>query len=102
MLNRLLAYGPAKPVTATISSSPPSLNMKITGTEIISGNQIQIDFDLVSGSAGTFHLESAPSPVGSWAVEPAASINPLPLPGKFRATSSIAGVRQRYFRISAN
>jgi hypothetical protein len=76
--------------------------MEISGTEFISGNQIQIDFDLLSGSAGTFSLESAPNPGGPWAVESAASINPLPLPGKFRATSSIAGVRERYFRISAN
>jgi len=76
--------------------------MEITGTKFISGNQIQIDFDLLSGTAGTFHLESAPSPAGLWAVESAALINPLPLPGKFRATTSIAGVRERYFRLSAN
>jgi hypothetical protein len=76
--------------------------MEITGIEFISGNQIQIDFDLLSGSAGTFSLESARSPVGTWAVDPGASINPLPLPGKYRATSSIAGVRERYFRIAAN
>jgi hypothetical protein len=76
--------------------------MEITGTRLISDNQIQIDFALLSGTAGTFRLESAPSPAGLWAVESAASINPLSLPGEFRATLSIAGVRERYFRISAN
>ena len=101
VLNRFLDYGPAKLVTAK-AGPPPSVRMEITGTKFISGNQIQIDFDLLSGSAGTFHLESAPSPAGLWAVESAASINPLPLPGKFRAITSIAGVPERYFRLSAN
>jgi hypothetical protein len=101
VLNRFLDYGPTKLVTAK-TGPPPSVRMEITGTKLVSGNQIQIDFDLLSGGAGTFHLESAPSPAGLWAVESAALINPLPLPGKFRATTSIAGVRERYFRFSAN
>jgi hypothetical protein len=99
--NRFLDYGPAKLVTAK-AGPPPSVRMAITGTKFVSGNQIQIDFDLLSGSAGTFHLESAPSPAGLWAVESAALINPLPLPGKFRVTTSIAGVPERYFRLSAD
>ncbi|MEO8428144.1 MAG: CAP domain-containing protein [Verrucomicrobiota bacterium] len=101
VLNRFLDYGPARLVTATIGT-PPALSMEITGTEITSGNKIQIDFDLLSGSPGTFHLEGAPTPAGPWVVESGASINRLPLPGKFRAISSIAGVRERYFRVSAN
>jgi hypothetical protein len=101
---RLLAYGPAKQVTAQIGP-PPALTVRIARTQLLPGNQIQIDFDLSSGQAGALHLQSAASPAGPWTSDTAASIQPLqPVqsPTKYRVLTSTGGVTQQYYRIQAN
>ena len=99
--DRFLSYGPARLVAAQVGAPVPA-TFKINDTQLLSGDQIQIHFEILTGTAGSFSLESAPSPVGPWTVELSASIQTVQSPTKFQAVTATGGVEQRYYRISEN
>jgi hypothetical protein len=92
--DRFLGYGPAKLVAAQVGAPVPA-TFEISDTQLLSGAQIQINFELLTGTAGNFSLESAPSPAGPWTVELSAAIEPLQSPTKFRAVTATGGVEHR-------
>ena len=99
--DRFLGYGPAKLVTAQVGAPPPT-TLKISDTQLLSGNEIRILFEILNGTAASFNLESAPFPAGPWTIEISAAIESLQSPTRFRAVALTGGVGQRYYRIAEN
>ncbi len=89
--NRILNYGPAQ----LVSSSP----IQITGVQYLSGPQVQIDFTLASGSAGTFQLLSAPAVTGPWTTDPSAVRQALNPNSQFRFTTATGATSHRFYRV---
>jgi hypothetical protein len=93
-----LDWGPSKLVTAQPGVVPPAV--RITRVQRPNGTQVQIDFELTSGSASTFHLQTAAQLPATWTTDAAAVIQAVTAPTRFRATTSTAGATRQFYRIT--
>jgi hypothetical protein len=97
---RTLAFGPAKLVTATTVASP---TVEFSGTPSVTGNQLQLDFNVANYRDGmTFVLLNASDPGGTWTTNSSASIQPVVPNSTFRVTASTGGASKTFYRIQSN
>jgi hypothetical protein len=97
---RTLAFGPAKGVTATSVTSP---TVQFSGTPSVSGNQVQIDFNVTNYRAGmTFQLFSASDPGAAWTPDGSASFQTVVPNSQFRVTTSTGGASKMFYRVQSN
>lgn len=96
--NRLLPWGPAKPVTAQAGQSP-ALDLRITALRILSANQVQIDFEVSNASGAAFELQTAANVAGPWASDTGAAIQILEAERRFRANTSAGAAGARFYRV---
>ena len=97
---RTLAFGPGKRVTAT-SVVPPTV--QFSGTPSVSGNQVQIDFNVTNFRAGmTFQLLNASDLGAAWTTNNSASFQTVVPNSKFRWTTSTGGASKMFYRVQSN
>ncbi|HWH77914.1 MAG TPA: hypothetical protein VNT76_11105, partial [Candidatus Binatus sp.] len=97
---RTLAFGPAKRVTATSVATP---TLQFSGTPSVSGNQVQIDFNVTNYRAGmTFLLLNAPDPGAAWTTNSSAAFQTVVPNSTFRVTTSTGGASKMFYRIQSN
>lgn len=95
-----LEWGTVSRVTASVSATPV---LTITSAPVLSGGQVQIDFDVGNYQAGmSFQLWKASDLSGTWAVDGAASFQPLVPNARFRATAPIGVASQGFYRVRSN
>lgn len=97
---RWLDFGP--PLLVTGSVGTPVTSLKVADLQFLPTGQIQIQFDLLAGNVGTFHLESAPTPIGPWIEDSTAFIQPTASNTRLRLLGSRVIASQRYYRVSVN
>jgi len=97
---RTLAFGPAKRVTAT-AVVPPIV--QFSGSPSVSGNQVQIDFNVTNFRAGmTFQLLTASDLGAAWTTNSSASFLPVVPNSTFRVTTSTGGATKMFYRVQSN
>lgn len=96
-----LEWSPAKKVTAVQRASPLKVKVTHLMPPVLSGNQVQLDFSLVSGAPGVFRLEYADTALGPW-IEDAASFLTIIMPGySYRFTSTTkSNSTIRFYRLN--
>ncbi len=95
-----LEWGPVKRVAAS-ASLPMSLQFSTSPS--VSGNQVQIDFDVANYRTGTmFQLLKASDPAAAWNPDGAASFQTVTPNTKFRATTTTGGASQAFYQLKAN
>ena len=95
-----LEWGPIKKVTAVVSAVP---SLQFTGTLSISGNQVQIDFNVTNFRAGmTFQLLNASDPGAGWTTNSSASFQAVVPNSQFRVTTSTGGASKMFYRVQSN
>jgi hypothetical protein len=95
-----LEWGPIKKVTAVVSAIP---SLQFTGTPSVSGNQVQIDFNVTNFRAGmTFQLLNASDPGAGWTTNGSASFQPIVPNSQFRVTTSTGGASKMFYRVHSN
>jgi hypothetical protein len=95
-----LEWGPTKSVTA---STALPMSLAITGSPVISGNQVQIDFDVTNFQAGTaFQLLKATDVAATLTVDGSASFQTIIANSRFRVTTSTGGAPQTFYRVRTN
>ncbi|MBI3416967.1 MAG: carboxypeptidase regulatory-like domain-containing protein [Verrucomicrobia bacterium] len=97
---RWLDFGP--PLLVTGSVGVPVTSLKVADLQFLLTGQIQLQFDLLAGNFGNFHLESAPTPIGPWAADPTATIQPTSSSTRLRILGSRVIASQRYYRVTVN
>jgi hypothetical protein len=99
--NRLLGWGPAKVVN--VSTAASQMSLQFSSTAMVSGNQVQLDFDVTNYRAGAvFQLLKASDPAGSWNPDNSATLQTLVANSRFRFTTPTGGAGQSFYRLSAN
>lgn len=94
-----LEWGPALRVTAVPGgATPPVIRM---GQPILSAVPLQLPFNLLSGTAGTFHLQSASAVGGPWGDDSSASLQTIVAGTSYRFTLP-RPVAPKFFRVRAN
>ena len=79
-----LEWGPALGVTAVVGGTgPPVIRM---GQPILSAVPLQLPFNLVSGSVGTFHLQKSSAVGGAWEEDASASLQTIQAGSSYRYT----------------
>jgi hypothetical protein len=95
-----LEWGPVKRVDAAVAAVP---SVQFTGAPLVSGNQVQIDFEVTDYRAGlAFELLTAATVTGTWSTDSAATFQTVVAGSRFRATTSNAGRAQSFYRLSVN
>ena len=95
-----LEWGPIKRVTAVVTAVP---TLQFSATPSVSGNQVQIDFNVTNYRAGmTFQLFSASDPGAAWTPDGSASFQTVVPNSQFRVTTSTGGVSKMFYRIQSN
>ena len=89
-----LGWGPVKQVTAI--APPPTI---VLSTPVIAGSQINVDFTLQSGSAGTFKLLNANQVYGSWTTNASAVLTTLVPGSSYRFTVPTNGGATEFYRV---
>ena len=97
--NRYLDWGPLLRVTAT-TLAPVSL--QFSRSPSVSGNQVQIDFDVTNYRANLmFQLLQAPDVTGTWTTNSSASFQTV-TNSTFRVTTSTGGANKMFYRLQVN
>ena len=92
-----LEWGPIKRVTAAVVLNPI---VQFNGSPSVSGNQVQIDFDVTNYRANlVFQLLQASDVAGTWTVDTSALIQTNPV---FRVTTSTGGASKMFYRLQVN
>lgn len=95
--DRLLDWGPAQPISA--SGQPVRLRLKDISPS--TSNLMQVNFEMLSGMAADFQVETSPSLLGPWKVDPTATFTTI-LPGlQFRALTATGTNGRCYYRVVA-
>ena len=98
--SRYLDWGPLLRVTAT-TLAPVSL--QFSGSPSVSGNQVQIDFDVTNYRANlVFQLLQASDVAGTWTTNSSASFQTLVANSTFRVTTSTGGANKMFYRLQVN
>jgi hypothetical protein len=90
-----LEWGPTKLVTA-VASGPAAMVKMLQ--PLISGNQVRLDFDLLSGSPGIFTLQGLASLTDNWSDEMGAVLTTNVPGSSYRFTVTTNG-EQRFYRV---
>ncbi|PYJ93302.1 MAG: hypothetical protein DME23_26290 [Verrucomicrobia bacterium] len=97
--NHYLDWGPLLQVTAT-TLAPVSL--QFSRSPSVSGNQVQIDFDVTNYRANlVFQLLQAPDVTGTWTTNSSASFQTV-TNSTFRVTTSSGGANKMFYRLQVN
>jgi len=95
-----LEWGPIKRVTASASAAPV---LTITGAPVLSGGQVQIDFDVANYQTGmSFTLLKATDVTASLTPDSSASFQTIIANSRFRFTTSTGGAPQTFYRVRTN
>ena len=87
-------------VTAT-TLAPVSL--QFSRSPSVSGNQVQIDFDVTNYRAGTtFQLLKSGGLPGTWTGDSSAMFQNIVVGSKFRVTTLTGGAARMFYRLQAN
>lgn len=97
---RWLDWGPAKLVRASVPVTPTA-KTRLATPALWPGNQAWLDFEVTSGIANEYTLARAPSPLGPWTEDTAATLQQLAA-GRFRFLTQTAGGSQQYYRVVAH
>ena len=97
--NHYLDYGPPFLVTANTNVTPVTL--RITQTAIPTAGQLQIDFQVLTGSPAGFTVERTTALPGGWGTDTGATISTITPGSRYRAVVSTAGANRRFYRIKA-
>ena len=77
--------------------------MQFSGTPSVSGNQVQIDFNVTNYRAGmTFLLLNASDLGAAWTTNSSALIETNPPNSSFRVTTSTGGASKMFYRIQSD
>jgi hypothetical protein len=87
--------GPVKPVAATVGSPAITLN-----APVVSGNQVQLNFVVMSGLAFSFHLLQANQPGQMWITNTSAVLT-TNVPGSAYAFTTTNGAAMQFYRIQS-
>ena len=90
-----LDWGPA----ALTSVSPLVIHIK--GAPTFAAGGVQIRFELISGAATNFQVETSASPFGPWTKDLSALVQTLVPGNQFQATASTGPGGHRFYRIVA-
>lgn len=93
--NGFAAFGPALDVAV----EQETLSLRIVGVSAISATQVQIDVQVVSGTAGLFGLERRNSFAENWVADSGATLTTVTEGSLYRFTASTSGSAQRFFRV---
>jgi len=97
---RTLAFGSAKRVTAVVEAVP---TLQFSGTPSVSGNQVQIDFNVTNYRAGmNFQLLNASDPGAAWTTNNSASFQTVVANSTFRVMTSTGGASKMFYRVQSN
>jgi len=95
-----LEWGPIKRVTAAVVLNPI---VQFSGSPSVSGNQVQIDFDVTNYRANlVFQLLQASDVAGTWTTNSSASFQTLVANSTFRVTTSTGGANKMFYRLQVN
>ena len=95
-----LEWGPIKRITAIVAAVP---TLQFSGTPSVSGNQVQIDFNVTNYRDGmTFLLLNASDPGGTWTTNSSAVIQTNLANSSFRVTTSTGGASKMFYRVQSN
>ena len=95
-----LEWGPIKRVSASASAAPV---LTITGAPLLSGGQVQIDFDVANYQSGmSFQLLKATDVTASLTPDSSASFQTIIANSRFRVTTSTGGASRTFYRIRTN
>jgi hypothetical protein len=97
--DRWLDWGPPKLVHASVPLTPTA-KTRLATLALLPGNQARLDFEVTSGVANEYLLEHAPSPLGPWTVDTAATLQQI-AEGRFRLLTQTGGAGQQYYRVVA-
>ncbi|MGI8966076.1 MAG: CAP domain-containing protein, partial [Limisphaerales bacterium] len=95
ILNRFLPYGPA----TFVSVITPPATVRVTQIQILAGNQVQIDFQILSGLAANFQLQSTTN-LSVPFMSVAASLQTI-VPGSQYRFTATAGGAQSFYRVQS-
>lgn len=95
-----LEWGPIKRVTASASAAPV---LTIAGAPVLSGGQVQIDFDVANHQTGmSFTLLKATDVTASLTPDSSASFQTIIANSRFRFTTSTGVAAQTFYRVRTN
>jgi hypothetical protein len=93
-----LPWGASKKVTAQTGAIPLPPVVRITGIQILSKQNVGIDWEAGVQGDNLFLLERAPSVTGPWVVEPSAVFTAGPM-GFFKAVVSATAENRSFYRV---
>lgn len=96
---RFLNWGPVKLVAAQVSAN--TTVVRLTAVALLAGNQVQIDFERVAGTATQFQLESTSALSDAFTAVAGATLQSLG-ENRFRLTASTGGQPRRFYRVRGN
>jgi hypothetical protein len=94
---RSLDWGPALLVRGAASG----LVVRMKGPPVFSGNRALLNFEVVSGAASSFQIETALSPAGPWTVDTTATFQTLVAGSQYRASATLGNGRNCFYRVGA-
>ncbi len=93
---RTLNWGPA--FLASASSAPI---IRMLGGPAFAGGRVHLNFTAQNGLPGIFQVETAPTALGPWAVDPSATIETIVAGSQFRANASLGHGPACFYRVVA-
>jgi len=81
------------------SAVAPSLAFKLDSIPVIAGGRAEFDVEIMTGTPGTFVVESAPTPQGPWTVDPTATVQTLVNGTRYRLNAAAGDGVTAYFRV---
>lgn len=94
-------YADWGPAMLSLAAATAPLAVRITSMPVISGNRATFNFNILSGTAGTFSIQTAQDPGGPWSVDPTASITALVVGAQYRANCATSSSGHCFYRVAA-
>ena len=89
------------PAMLSLAAATAPLAVRITSMPVISGNRATFNFNILSGIAGTFSIQTAQNPDGPWSVDPTASITAIVAGAQYRANCATSTSGHCFYRVAA-
>ena len=93
--NGFAAFG----LALDVAVEPESLSLRIADIRSLTATQVQIDVQVVSGTAGLFGLERRNSFTENWVADSGAVLTTVTEGSVYRFTTPTGGSAQRFFRV---
>lgn len=94
-------YADWGPAMLSLAAATAPLAVRITSMPVISGNRATFNFNILSGTAGTFSIQTAQNPGGPWSVDPTASITAIVAGAQYRANCATSTSGRCFYRVAA-